>query len=387
MIFAYAVILIFTITRASRSLPEGPLILGYATRCNFSDNSAQHVISEAELGVNVINWFSISLADDNGNPKIKYGLNSTCIAEVAKILGDKNLETSHIITVGGWDAPHVSTAFNGTQWWDTWKKWNENEVAQPDLGFQGFDGIDWDLEGNDDVDNKQNYYPEQEMTCVGTMSQAAKRDGYLITMVPPQSYLTPSFATFSRNVTWNYPFYKPDFVWHGMNIYAEWLAKFGTYDNSGKPTFDLVDVQLYETWSLATWAIWEWHVPVMDYLRWLPMEYAQGWEIDFASDPDIGIPSQTVAVPPSRLVIGLSFALAGKSVVIDPYTFGDAWLSLEPDMRPRGAMFWNLELDVGPPNGPSSNCSFAAGLNKALQARNTSDTVLDIEEPNHRVVY
>jgi len=76
-----------------------------------------------------------------------------------------------------------------------------------------------------------------------------------------------------------------------MNIYAEWLAKFGTYDNSGKPTFDLVDVQLYETWSLATWAIWEWHVPVMDYLRWLPMEYAQGWEIDFASDPDIGIPS------------------------------------------------------------------------------------------------
>ncbi len=89
--------------------------------------------------------------------------------------------TTHLLSIGGWDAPHPDTLVDGRvrpplllpwsaagaaygmsghpaglqTWWRVFQRWNEAVAAQPALGFHGFDGIDWDLEGNDNA------------TCVG----------------------------------------------------------------------------------------------------------------------------------------------------------------------------------------------------------------------------
>jgi hypothetical protein len=88
---------------APRSLPEGPLILAYATHCtSFEDDVTQHILSEAENGANVLIWFAISLGrkENSSKPYIHYGLNSTCVAMVAKTLRDRGLPTTHLISIG-----------------------------------------------------------------------------------------------------------------------------------------------------------------------------------------------------------------------------------------------------------------------------------------------
>eukprot|EP00954_Amorphochlora_amoebiformis_P006797 530798-Amorphochlora_amoeboformis.AAC.1 len=112
-----------------RTLPNGPLILGYATHCG-----EDRIIREAREGVNVIIWFSTNLKSDaNGHPSISFGnpfvshccLNATCIASVARELMKEGLETSHLVSIGGWDAPHPDTNFTAKAWWDYWKMWNK----------------------------------------------------------------------------------------------------------------------------------------------------------------------------------------------------------------------------------------------------------------------
>lgn len=88
--------------------------------------------------------------------------------------------------IGGWDAPHPNTSFTGNEWWATWKTWNA-ALARSVPNFDGFDGIDWDLEGNDVQSSRWNEFSIECVELVGTMSQAAKDDGFIVTMVPPES--------------------------------------------------------------------------------------------------------------------------------------------------------------------------------------------------------
>lgn len=47
--------------------------------------------------------------------------------------------TTHLISIGGWDAPHIDTALNGSEWFAAWRRWNVDQVAHIELGFDGFD--------------------------------------------------------------------------------------------------------------------------------------------------------------------------------------------------------------------------------------------------------
>ena len=93
----------------SRSLPSGSLVVGYGTDCA----DTQKMIDGAVKGVNVIIWFASSLVDVNGVPTIAGAQNHTCVAYVAKYLRNKGLQTSHMISIGGWDAPHPNTTWTG----------------------------------------------------------------------------------------------------------------------------------------------------------------------------------------------------------------------------------------------------------------------------------
>jgi hypothetical protein len=90
-----------------------------------------------------------------------------------------------MISVGGWDAPHPDTANRTAEdVYRAWRDWNL-ESARVD-GWRGFDGIDWDLEGNDDAGSPYNLFTPECLTLVGRMSQLARAEGFLVSLVPVQ---------------------------------------------------------------------------------------------------------------------------------------------------------------------------------------------------------
>jgi hypothetical protein len=182
----------------SHSLPAGNLIVGYAPDCDENQ-----IVLAAENGVNVIIWFALNLA---AGPEIQNSLNFTCIARVSHTLRERGLPTAHLVSVGGRDAPHPDTSLNGEQWFTEWERWNAAAAASvpAELAWGGFDGIDWDLEGNDSPTSPWNYFTVACIDLVGTMSQAAKAAGYVVSLVPPQSYWDITSATFDLSLLHSY---------------------------------------------------------------------------------------------------------------------------------------------------------------------------------------
>ena len=75
--------------------------------------------------------------------------------------------------------------------------------------------------------------------------QAAKKAGYVVSMVAAQSYFDGSTSSFNPSLLNAYADWMPNFTYHGRNCYAYMLAA------ATPGTFDLVTVQLYESWSRA----------------------------------------------------------------------------------------------------------------------------------------
>lgn len=364
------------------------------------------MIAEAVSGVNVIVWFAITLGTDKvtGKPAVTGGQNHTCVAQVARELRRRNLPTSHMISVGGWDAPHPNTTLTGAEWWALWDAWNQKEVANVELGFPGYDGIDWDLEGNDAAASQWNVVTPECVDLIGTMSQAGKSAGYLMSLVPPQSYFDPTSSGFDRSLRHSYPDWHPEFHYRGRNVYTAWVStRYGRSEVEGGawvPTFDFVDIQLYETWSRAGFEIdGPPQKPAAEYIVELVRALQRGWQVDFGADPALGIPTQHVGVAASQLVLGFSRGSedgSGKSVFIWPKDVATAWQLLRPDERPRGLMFWNMEIDgrldhnTGV-NGTNRTCDQARAFNEILHVRpvegrrrqEESYSELQLQEPNY----
>lgn len=128
-----------------KKLPD-KLIIAYA---NWNECD-EKIVEAAVNGANVIMWFSINLLTDpsSGNPIITNGPNWDCVANITRTIRDVyKLPTVHMISVGGWNSPHPSTKNSPEEVYSHWKHWNEQVIARPQLGFHGFDGIDWDIEG------------------------------------------------------------------------------------------------------------------------------------------------------------------------------------------------------------------------------------------------
>jgi hypothetical protein len=340
---------------AARSLPN-PMIGGYAG--NGECDAA--VTAAVQNGVNVILWFSLNLSPSqppSGGP------NLTCVAEVKRNLTASGLATTHMISIGGWDAPHPVNG-SAAAFYAQWKAWNEQG------GEALFDGIDWDLEGNDNATSPWNALALDTLAIVGGMSQLAKAEGYLVTLVPPESYFDVSTSLFDRGLTHAYPEpWHPEFLYHGHNGYAYIYTKYG-----GAATFDAVSIQLYETFAHADYNISILHQRPAEYLEAWVRALSAGWTVDFASAPELGFPTQQVALPPSQLVIGLANGWAGgagapRALLIMPEEVGVAWAALGPQGRPRGAVFWDISSEGAVPSGQSSPLYLAAGLNAFMGIR------------------
>ena len=353
----------YTSSISARSLPR-TVIGGYSSWGTCETRFVQEAID----GVNLIWWFQINLP-----PSLSETL-LDCIANVSQTLRNLALPTSHIVTVGGWDAPHPINYSSATEMYQEWKQWNEKIVARP--GFEsGFDGVDFDLEGFDDPNNAFNTMAVKTLDLVGGFSQLAKADNYLVTLVPCESYLDPTTSLFDRSLLWSYPDFHPEFHYHGHNAYAYFLSRYGlTQTGNGEqvPTFDLTTIQLYESYSHADNNITVLGQSAAEYLAQFVKNVVAGWQVDFSSDPSINWPSGLVNVPAGRLALGLANGWAGgpspKSVLIMPSDVAGAWSILGGENAPRG--FWDIPDEGRIPAGQNTSLYMARDLNAFLKTRN-----------------
>ena len=319
--------------------PGGKLLAGYPT-WSLCGEAVWKSVSE---GVNMVIWFQMGLeANKEGKPVISSGLNLTCVAEMAGRMEKAGYSVEHRISVGGWDAAHPNASFSGKTWFHVFDEWNRNEVANASLGFpNGFSGFDWDLEGNDKKSSQCNHFTVEGLKVVSDMSVYAHKAGYRISAAPPQSYLDVATSEFSRSLL--HPPVEPwyqNFTYHGRNAYAFLIA------DAGIDTFDFISIQLYESYSGAGYYMGVKRMSVKDYLARLVDQYTKGWFVDFESDPSVGLKSQVVSVPASKLVFGFGngwtqpASPTTKGVYFPPEEVHESYNSLPADKRYRGFMFW-----------------------------------------------
>lgn len=175
----------------------------------------------------VLIWFAINLVSEGGVPTVDGGPDLACVANTTAWLRALGLPTVHLVSVGGWDAIHPTTAFSAEELYKAFDTWNRATLKGEPL----FHGLDWDIEGHDNVTEPGNHFTAAELRVMGELSQLAKRDGYIVSLVPAESYLDPSLPDFSLSLLLDYPEWRelqPNFAYHGRNCYAYLLAAHGT---------------------------------------------------------------------------------------------------------------------------------------------------------------
>ena len=365
--------------RVPPTLPE-KIILGYPT----NNECDQKVLSAVQNGVNVVVWFAVVIVYNETTqlPEIQSGPDYSCVGNMVVQIREMGLQTVHMVSIGGWGVAHPETFNTPQQVYKALDDWNMNTVANPAIGFNGFDGFDWDIEGVNELSSPYNTFTPACLELMGQVSQMAKQNGYLVSLVPPASYLDPTTSAFDRYLNHTYTQWVDigvDFTYHGRNVYAYVLAKYGqTPVSTGTvDTFDFITIQLYETYSLAAYYLDAKSESLLNYLTSFVTPLYNGWTVDFSSDPVLEFASVEVTVPASKLIIGLANAWAATVngvVLILPSNLGPAHEALAAKgMEPRGYAYWTIADEGEQPNSNGVPLYMANGLNDFLCVRSSAN--------------
>ena len=338
--------------KSPKTLPER-ITLAY---CNWNQADEQ-VLEAVRNGANVLIWFSVNIAKDkdgDGRCFIQGGPDLKAVGTLMGQMREEGFDVVHLMSIGGWNSPHPDTSFSAQTMFEALDAWNEKAATLPGFGRGGFDGFDWDVEGNDDLDSPYNIFSVDCMNVMGKLSQLLKRHGYLVAMAPAESYMDPTSSEFSLRLNHNHPEWEevqPQFLYRGRNTYALLLAKYGETvmpDSSLVDTFDFVTVQLYEGYSHALWEIRarpEGARTPAEYICTLVASLKEGWVVNFDSCPELAQADVRVTIDPRKLVIGLANGWAGepenKFLFITPDELRKTQEALSSqDLLPRGYGFW-----------------------------------------------
>ena len=328
----------------SRETPELPkkLKIGYA---NWHECD-EKIYEAVENGLNVIIWFSIDMLanEENSGPSFRGGPDYSCVGKMIKKFKDNDYSVINLISIGGWNSPHVNTDFTAEEYFKEFIKFND-KISNKENNFNGFDGIDWDIEGNDDKQSSHNYFTYKELDIMGEFSLLLKKEGYIVSMAPPESYLDYTTNEFSLTLLHNYPEWEkevPDFTYHGKNAYAYLIAKFSIN------TFDFVSVQLYEGYAHVLFKYEREKNSFGEIIDDLVENLSKGYIVDFSKDEDSGLEKKLVQIPEEKIVIGLANGWAsGKFLFVDEKNIVDGYNYLKEQKKDvRGFMFWDI-LDEG----------------------------------------
>lgn len=162
-----------------RPLPD-TILLGYATRCDY-----EKVKRSVVQGVNVVAWAFFNMPSDferacvavsgpnqeeSGDFMLQEGLDTgfdiPCIRRLIQSLDDEGYDDIvHLTSIGGWNGPHLDPNLSADAWYERWKK----------LCGSTFHGLDWDLEGNDDLKSPYNVFTKDCLDKMGEISRLAKK--------------------------------------------------------------------------------------------------------------------------------------------------------------------------------------------------------------------
>ena len=335
-----------------RKIPSLPkkLKIGYAS-WNETDDK---IFESVQNGLNVIIWFSIDMSSnaEKTKPEFTRGPNYTEVAKMIKKFKDNNYEVINLISIGGWNSPHVNTQFTPEEYFQEWKEFNK-KITKEEFNFYGFDGIDWDIEGNSDQKSSINYFTFKELDIMGKFSQLLKKEGYIVSMAPAESYLDPTTDEFSLSLLYNYPEWEkecPDFNYHGRNAYAYLLAKYSV------DTFDFISIQLYEGYSHTLFKYKKNKQNFGIILYDLINSFNEGFVVDFSKEENSGMEKEIIKIPLEKIVIGLANGWAGdRFLFVNEKNIVEGWKYLkEKNKDVRGIMFWDIADEGKIPNEENS---------------------------------
>ncbi|GMI30141.1 hypothetical protein TeGR_g10554 [Tetraparma gracilis] len=313
------------------TLPD-KLLVAYQSWSECDDS----VIEVVEAGVNVVIWFATNLhSGPDGGALMSGGPNRTCVEEKVATLSSMGYtrdKVKHLISVGGWDAPHPETNHSAAEYKDAFIAFSDGL----------YDGLDWDLEGNDALASSNNFFSAECLRLMGELSKLLHDDGLIVSMAPPESYLDIQTAEFSKFVNLTYPDddwnTDPVFSYHGHNTYAVPLAMY-------PDAFDFVSVQIYETKSHASYNTSVLGTPQQEYLAtYMTSLVTEGINVDFSSDPDFSYLGMVTIDLSEKAVVGL-ISNGGMGGPITAKNATAAYAQLEAGHAPRGFMYWCIGDD------------------------------------------
>ena len=365
-----------------KPLPEKMLVAYTSNHCHNLEDMAK--VTQAVIdGVNVLIWVFIAFepvgndlnrscshkcdntkaSDSSSNKYHRIRINSNLNVENYKLYREKlrNMgyaDVLHLVAFGGWNGPHLPSGYSSTELYDAFQQFNTFTQSSPKRVYRDvdsgteiedtlFDGIDWDLEGHDNAKSLTNEFTKECLDQMGEFSAMAKKDGYIISMAPPESYLDITSSKFSRFVNLTYPEpWHQDFEYHGWNVYAYVLAKWN-------PAIDFIFLQFYESYSHAAYQISQLGQIPSDFL----VEYisnlvrkGEGLFVNFEDDLSTQMENQFVHLPLRKLVFGfangwaLNNDLGEKTIFFHTKDIQQAYqVMLKQNRVPRGFGFWVIE--------------------------------------------
>mmetsp|Transcript_1067 Transcript_1067/g.2307 ORF Transcript_1067/g.2307 Transcript_1067/m.2307 type:complete len:435 (-) Transcript_1067:84-1388(-) len=362
-----------------RQPSQNTLVVGYS-----HNPSGGKVLDAINSGVNAVCWAFLHLDVDesSGEPMIRTDLDLAAIGTVRNEPGHESVV--HMAAIGGWNAPHPPPGFSGERWAETFVEFNQRN------GYI-FDGIDWDLEGNDDREAPTSSFTIETLDVMADMSKTLKdKYGYIVSMAPAESYLDVLATDRKFSLDLNlFPTHwaKPDrhivkdhnFAHAGRQCYAYVIHR------AGIDTFDWVSIQLYESFSRFVYESTivaerdgdDTPTAQMDALRRRAVAAFDGVDIEL---PNYG--RVKVHVPPWKLVWGFAngWADGTKVVRVDRRTLNRLFVRL----KTRGVMFWTIE-EEGSSGAGEEDLYLARVISEALERseldwHDLNDDILPPEE-------
>lgn len=345
-----------TSTRPKVTLPQ-KLKIGYA---NWGECD-EKIFEAVQNGLNVIIWFSVDLTSKDGRPYISRGPDYASVAKMINRFKDNNYHVVNLLSIGGWNSPHPDTTHSAQEYFSEWENFNKR-ISNPSLSFYGFDGFDWDIEGNDDFTSPANHFTVKELDLMGELSVLAKQKGYLVAMAPAESYLDVTTSEFSLSLMHNHKEWEkevPNFTYHGRNAYAYLIGKYGIEN------FDFVSVQLYEGYTHTLYRYERKKEKFGDILKEMVTRLEEGYEVDFSGvDSEMG--KKVIAVPREKIVVGLANAWATKQFLfVKEEDIIDGYEELKKGQKEcKGFMFWDIADEGKVHEGEEKSFYMAKVLNK-----------------------
>lgn len=346
-------------------LPE-KLLIGYTTN-SCSDLTLMTKVTRAvQDGVNVIIWsFPSFVPSTEINKVVIQGGPDRSNFERYKqeLVALGYSDVIHLVSFGGWNGPHLPPGYDAQELFDAWIDFNKS----PSTNTYLFDGIDWDLEGEDTVQGSKNLFTIECLEQLGKFSVLAKNHGFLVSMAPAESYLDISNPHFSRYVNLSYPEdWHQEFKYHGWNVYAYILAKW-------EPYIDFISIQFYESYSHAAYQITQrgvkQHEFLIQYIQQLTSQDSiSGYYVNFEQDASVQLENQFVKVPLNKLVFGFANGWTSdgndRTIFFHPSQVQIAYNQLQAEgCEPKGFMFWVIDEEG------TGGVYLTPGLNDILRIR------------------